>query len=208
MGRRPDIAALILKSGVLRPMTELSDIIQLPASDEEKELQVALLERGGFSEEELETALVVVPDLFDPAPFFVGRQLPTDSRSRRLDLLAIDPEHGFLKVYELKKGPIQRIAIAQVLDYMLWVCETKTEDLAWQIITHGREDNGIGRFWKPEKIREFVGHARRAGNVAFPVVIGTDYRPQVARLANHADVQLFTVQQLCASWRSRHEHQS
>ena len=151
MGRRPDIAALLLNSGVLRPMTELSDIIQLPASDEEKELQVALLERGGFSEEELEIALIVVPDLFDPAPFFVGRQLPTDSLPRRLDLLGIDPEHGFLKVYELKKGPIQRIAIAQVLDYMLWVCETKTEDLAWQIITHGGEDNGIGRFWKPEK---------------------------------------------------------
>ena len=60
-------------------MTELSDIIQLPASDEEKERHIAKLERGGFSEEELETALMVAPDLFDPAPFFVGRQLPTDS---------------------------------------------------------------------------------------------------------------------------------
>ena len=50
-------------------MTELSDIIQLPASDEEKERHIATLERGGFSEEELETAPMVAPDLFDPAPF-------------------------------------------------------------------------------------------------------------------------------------------
>jgi hypothetical protein len=154
-------------------MTELSDIIQLPASDEEKERHIAKLERGGFSEEELETALMVAPDLFDPAPFFVGRQLLTDSGV--LDLLGIDPEFGFLKVYELKKGPIRRPDIAQVLDYMLWVCETETDDLAWHIVTRSRKDNGIGRFWKPGKIKEFVAHARQVGNVAIPVVVGTDY---------------------------------
>ena len=187
-------------------MTELSDIIQLPASDEEKERHIATLERGGFSEEELETALMVAPDLFDPAPFFVGRQLPTDSGV--LDLLGIDPEFGFLKVYELKKGPIRRPDIAQVLDYMLWVCETETDDLAWHIVTHSRKDNGIGRFWKPEKIKEFVAHARQVGNVAIPVVVGTDYHRPVARLANHTGVQLHTVQGLCTPWRSRHEQQS
>ena len=63
-------------------MTELSDIIQLPASDEEKERHIATLERGGFSEEELETASalwvcetetdMVAPDLFDPARPFLS----------------------------------------------------------------------------------------------------------------------------------------
>ena len=180
-------------------MSEKSNRINLPASDQEKELQVAMLERGDFSEEQLEVALIVVPELLDPELFFVGRQLPTDSGV--LDLLGIEDGRGFLKVCELKKGPVHRSHIAQVLDYMLWVCEMETEDLAWHLVTHSKSDNGIGRLMNPRGVANLVGHARRAGNVAFPLVVGAEYSASVARLANHTGVELRTVGEMCAAWR-------
>lgn len=185
-------------------VSEESDSISMPASDEEKERQVAMLERGDFSEEQLEVALIVVPELFDPELFFVGRQLPTDSGV--LDLLGIETgSRGFLKVCELKSGSVRRQDIAQVLDYMLWVRETETEELAWHLVTHGRLDNGIGRFWNPKGVSNLVERARRAGNVAFPLIVAADYSAPIARLANHTGVELYTVSELCAGWRVRQQ---
>ena len=111
-------------------MVDKTTIISLPASDEEKDRQVAMLESGRFSEEELEVALIAVPELLDHSPFFCGRQLATDSGV--LDLLGFG-KSGFLTVYELKARKLNRNDIAQVLDYMLWLCEMGSEDSAWYI---------------------------------------------------------------------------
>ena len=60
-------------------------MITLPASDDEKFRQVRKLETGQFSEKELETALIVVPDLFLPCPIFL--RTPTARRVWRFGFI-------------------------------------------------------------------------------------------------------------------------
>lgn len=195
-------------------------IINLPASDEEKCRQVQMLEAGGFSEEELEIALIVVPDLFDPAPFFCGRQLPIESGT--LDLFGlvgkqafrygfeVDPgvvsRGAFPTVYELKARKIQRQDIAQVLDYALAISEMSSEDLAWHLTRNsGGEGKGIGRIWKPKGLQAMIEDVWGAsnGNLTWRVIVGTDYDENVARLAKHTEVELYTVSELCRGYRER-----
>ena len=73
-------------------MAERSVWTTSTASDAEKLRYVRKLETGQFNEKELEDALIVVPDLFDPVPFFCGRQFPVESGT--LDLFGLVGKQG------------------------------------------------------------------------------------------------------------------
>ncbi len=195
-------------------------MITLPATDDEKLRQVRKLETGQFKEEELETALIVVPDLFDPAPLFYGRQLPVESGT--LDLfglvskrpfklgLDVDPDvvwgGTFPTVYELKARKIQRQDIAQVLDYALTISEMSAEDLTWHLVRHsGKEGTGIERIWNSRGLQTMIENVwyMPTGNFTSRVIVGTDYDANVARLAKNAEVEIYTVSELCRGWRAR-----
>ena len=180
-----------------------------------------MLETGQFSEEELEIALIVVPDLFDPAPFFCGRQLPVDSGV--LDLFGlvckrpfklgfhVDPDvvwgGSFPTVHELKARKLRPQHVGQVLDYALAIGDMTAEDLTWHIVCHaGKEGTGIPRIWEPRELQELIEDVwpvRDGSNFTYRVLVGTDYDANVARLAEHAEVELFTVSELCRGWRAR-----
>ena len=74
---------------------------------------------GGMDlEDRLEEILVKHPELLMPhLPhlILVGRQMGTGGGP--LDLLGVDRRDGRLVVFELKKGPLSRDAIAQIIDY-------------------------------------------------------------------------------------------
>ncbi len=190
-------------------------MITLPASDDEKLRQVRKLETGKFSEEELEIALIVVPDLFDPALFFCGRQLPVESGA--LDLFGLAGKIGsrfgfhtddgfdfnFPTVYELKARKLRRGDVCQALDYALAIREMNAEDLAWHLVRSSKDDTGIPRM-DPESLQDIIEpHAARPHYWVYPVLVGTDYDAKVARLAKHAQVELCTVSELCLGWRER-----
>ena len=192
--------------------------IVLPASDADKLRYVQMLESGKFNEELLETALIVVPDLFDPAPFFCGRQLPVESGV--LDLFGlvgskpfkhgfdVDPdvvwEGNFPTVYELKAQKIRREHIAQVLDYALAISEISAEDLTWHLVRHsGGDGSGIGRIWNPKGLEKLIQEAWRDYKFTRRVVVGADYDANVARIAKHTEVEIYTVSELCRGWRAR-----
>ena len=193
-------------------------MITLPASDNEKLRQVRNLETGQFSEKELEIALIEVPNLLDPAPFFCGRQLPVGSGA--LDLFGlvgkkpfrygfdVDPDvvwgGNFPTVYELKARKIRRQDIAQVLDYALTISEMSAEDLAWHLVQHsGGGETGIGRIWDPKGLERQIHDAWAHVKFTSRVVVGTDYDANVARLAEHTEVEVYTVSELCRGYRDR-----
>lgn len=142
------------------------ELLTLPASYEVKMREVEVLESGRFSEEELERALIIVPELFDPDPFFCGRQLPTDSGPIDLfgfvgiELPSLSfriSKTVFPTVYELKKGKIQRNALIQALDYSMRLEAMTAEDLAWHIVRNsGKPGSGTDRIWKPQVITGWI----------------------------------------------------
>lgn len=66
------------------------------------------------TEEQLEGILTKNPDMLENGLDLVGRQVNT--KSGPLDLLGVDSE-GRLVVFELKRGRLNRDAVAQVIDY-------------------------------------------------------------------------------------------
>lgn len=198
-------------------------MITLPASDDEKFRQVQKLETGRFSEEELEIALIVVPDLFDPAPVFYGRQPPVESGI--LDLFGLvgkqgwrygfDPcvnfPYGFPTVFELKARKLRTRDVSQVLDYALAIGEMSVEDLTWRLVRHsGREGTGVPPIWEPKELQEQIEEVWPLPvdhNFTYRVLVGTDYDANVERLAKHTEVELYTVSELCRGWRERRSGQ-
>ena len=185
----------------------------MPASDEVKMEIVRELESGNFSEEQLEVALVIVPELLDPAPFFFGRQLPTDSGP--IDLFGFGGanlptlarpirECKFPTVFELKADRIRRDALVQVFDYSTRLQDMTTEDIAWHITRHsGKPGSGMGRIWNPEGLRTMLEEAWSFGRIIWKVVIGTSYDPHIEKMASLMEVKLYTVGELCAGYRER-----
>ena len=192
-------------------------MITLPASDNEKLRQVRKLETGQFREEELEIALIVVPDLFDPAPYFCGRQLRAGSGT--LDLFGlvgkkpfrygfyVDPDvvwgDSFPTVYELKARKLSPRDVGQVMDYALALGEMSAEDLAWHLIRSSKDDTGIPRM-EPGILQEMLEQVEHPRLWVSSVLVGTDYDENVARLAEHTEVEIYTVSELCRGYRARH----
>lgn len=196
----------------------MPDTIPLPASDEEKLRQVEMLETGRFSEEQLEIALIVVPELFDPAPFFCGRQVTVESGT--FDLFGLvgkqyfrygwDYDSGavsqseFPTVYELKARKLSRANVCQVMDYALTLGEMRAEDLAWHLIRSSKDHTGIPRM-DPGILQEKLERVAEPRLWVWSVLIGTDYDENVARLAKHFEIELYTVSELCRGWRERQQ---
>ena len=88
------------------------------------------------SEHLLEETLVENPSLLLDGLTLVGRQTPTEGGP--LDLLGVD-EDGKLTVFELKRGTLNRDAVAQILDYASGLDDMGLEDLV------ARVEKGSGR---------------------------------------------------------------
>ena len=87
----------------------------------------------------LEETLVNNPDMLMPGLTLVGRQTRTEGGP--LDLLGVDRD-GRLVLFELKRGSLNRDAVAQVLDYGSWL-ETLDDEALAQHIANSSGHRGI-----------------------------------------------------------------
>jgi len=78
----------------------------------------------------LEEIIVHSPDLLLPDLKLVGRQ--TDVPGGALDLLGVDGD-GNLVVFELKRGVLNREAVAQIIDYTSYLSYLEPEELSRHI---------------------------------------------------------------------------
>ena len=85
------------------------------------------------SERLLEDTLFSNPEMLMPGLTLVGRQNRTEGGP--LDLLGVDRD-GRLSLFELKRGTLNRDAVAQVLDYGSWLESMEPETLAQHIAEH------------------------------------------------------------------------
>jgi len=102
------------------------------------------------SENLLEEMLVKNPDMLMRGLRLVGRQTPV--AGGQLDLLGVDSA-GQLVVFELKRGPLSRDAVAQIIDYASGLESMSTEELA----SHISERSGTGGIEKINDLDEQVG---------------------------------------------------
>ncbi|MYE54660.1 MAG: DUF91 domain-containing protein [Chloroflexi bacterium] len=93
----------------------------------------------------LENLLTANPDMLEEGLELVGRQ--TSTSGGPLDLLGVDTD-GRLVVYELKRGRLNRDAVAQVIDYASYLNTLEADSLASHIENQSGK-HGI------EKIHEF-----------------------------------------------------
>lgn len=82
------------------------------------------------NEEQLEKIMVQRPELLMKDLRLVGRQ--TAAAGGALDLLGVDGD-GRLVVFELKRGTLNREAVAQIIDYASYLSELDLEELAAHI---------------------------------------------------------------------------
>lgn len=85
----------------------------------------------------LEDTLVRNPDMLLPGLLVVGRQNRTAGGP--LDLLGVDPD-GRLTLFELKRGTLNRDAVAQIIDYGSWL-ESMDDG---QLSQHIADNSGSG----------------------------------------------------------------
>ena len=97
---------------------------------------------GTDSERLLEDTLVNSPDMLDEELQLVGRQLRTASGP--LDLLGVDG-NGRLVVFELKRGPLQRDSVAQIIDYASYLDNLGDGELL-EILTRSAKSHEIENF--------------------------------------------------------------
>ena len=108
----------------------------------------------------LEDTLVNKPDMLMPGLTLVGRQTRTEGGP--LDLLGVDRD-GRLTLFELKRGSLNRDAVAQIVDYGSWLESMEVESLAEHISNHSgsggidKIDNFAGWYderWTGQELRE------------------------------------------------------
>ena len=97
---------------------------------------------GTDSERLLEDTLVNSPDMLDEELQLVGRQLRTASGP--LDLLGVDG-NGRLVVFELKRGPLQRDSVAQIIDYASYLDNLGDGELL-ELLTRSAKSHEIENF--------------------------------------------------------------
>lgn len=95
------------------------------------------------SELKLEDTLVKNPEMLMPGLTLIGRQTPT--KGGPLDLLGHD-EDGRLVVFELKRGPLTREAVTQIIDYVSALESMNEEDLVKHITERSKGIRGIEPF--------------------------------------------------------------
>ena len=95
------------------------------------------------SERLLEDTLVKNPDMLMPGLTLVGRQTRTEGGP--LDLLGVDRD-GRLTLFELKRGSLNRDAVAQVLDYGSWLESLEEAELVRRVSDGAKAVGGIDDF--------------------------------------------------------------
>ena len=98
------------------------------------------------TEELLEEILVANPSMLEDGLRLVGRQTPASNGN--LDLLGVDSD-GRLVVFELKRGKLNREAIAQVIDYASSLDSMETQALIDHIVQRSGT-GGIERITRDE----------------------------------------------------------
>ena len=66
---------------------------------------------------------------------------------------------------------------------------------------HSGNDDGLSRIMDANALAATTGKTRQWGSYVLPVVIGTRYDTAATRLAEHMEVRLLTVAELCRAWR-------
>lgn len=125
---------------------KVANELQVWALDEGGEVTPVERQRNADSEQKLEDTLVKNPEMLMPNLTLVGRQTPTQGGGR-LDLLGVD-EKGQLVVFELKRGPLTREAVTQVIDYASSLESMSDEDLfvhIADILKTDLQESGIER---------------------------------------------------------------
>ena len=95
------------------------------------------------TEKKLEDALAHHPEMLLGDLTLVGRQIATQIGA--IDLLGIDDE-GRLVVFELKRGPVTREAVAQLLDYGSYFETLSTDDLV-ELVANSWDHDGNFEEW-------------------------------------------------------------
>lgn len=95
------------------------------------------------TEKKLEDALANHPEMLLGDLTLVGRQIATPVGA--IDLLGID-EEGRLVIFELKRGPVTREAVAQLLDYGSFF-ETQSADDLVELLTASWKHDGSFEEW-------------------------------------------------------------
>lgn len=96
----------------------------------------------------LEDILAATPEMLEDGLQLVGRQ--TSTASGPLDLLGVDTD-GRLVVYELKRGTLNREAVAQVIDYASFLNSLEIHAL----VEHISSRSGSGGIQKIENFEEW-----------------------------------------------------
>lgn len=151
---------------------------------------------GGMdSERHLEEILVKNPELLMPGLTLVGRQTQTEGGP--LDLLGVDSD-GRLVVFELKRGPALRDAIAQIIDYASDLeamdLDTLVKHISDKSGAHGIGEVGDSEEWYAENLGMEDLESLKSLRM-FLVGLGADDRAErmVNFLANRGvDISLLT----------------
>ena len=158
--------------------------------------QVSRLAKSNQMESELllEDVLVENPGLLLEDLILVGRQTPTEGGP--LDLLGVDGD-GRLVVFELKRGTLNREAVAQIIDYASDLDRMTMDELS----EHISQNSGMHGIEEIEDFREW--YAQDIGDMEslkpmrlFLIGLGTDDRTErmVRFLAENSgmDISLLT----------------
>ena len=158
--------------------------------------QVSRLAKSNRVESEslLEDVLVENPGLLIEGLRLVGRQTPTEGGP--LDLLGVDGD-GRLVVFELKRGTLNREAVAQIIDYTSDLDRMTMDELS----EHISQNSGMHGIEEIEDFREW--YAQDIGDMEslkpmrlFLIGLGTDDRTErmVRFLADNSgmDISLLT----------------
>ncbi len=157
--------------------------------------QIVPIERAKMDlESSLEDTLVAHPDMLLPNLKLVCRQTPVGGG--KLDLLGVDDE-GKLAVFELKRGPVPRDAVGQVIDYASALEAMSESELAALISEYsgrlGIEEIGNFAEWYSEGFRLSLDSLRPVS--MYLVGLGTDdtTKRMVDYLTEHGvDISLLT----------------
>ena len=118
-------------------------------------------------EKQFEDILIKYPGLIEDGLKLKGRQV--NVRGKRVDL-QFEDRHGFNLIVELKKGPIKREHIAQLMDYEGYFLSSDDPTVRVMLVGNRvppnlrRSLDHHGFEWKEIKIAELITHLKEKGD--------------------------------------------
>jgi hypothetical protein len=120
-----------------------------------------------MNERQFEDIISRYPEMIEPGLTFKGRQV--NVRGKRVDLLFVD-RHGQNLIIELKKGPIRREHIAQLMDYEGYFITPDDPTVRVMLVGNRvpvnfrRSLDHHGFEWKEIRIAELMTHLKEKGD--------------------------------------------